>query len=70
MIPAIRRILRDRLVPILGRSIHGLFAVVRRPLNILMLLGGSVVRDHGLPGGDVLRDPGVRRDLVVCERWV
>ena len=46
-IPAIRRILRDRLVPILGRSIHGLFAVVRQPLNILMLLGGSVVVTTG-----------------------
>jgi uncharacterized protein (TIRG00374 family) len=46
-IPAIRHILRDRLVPILGRSIHGLFAVVRRPLNILLLLGGSVVVTTG-----------------------
>ena len=66
-IPAIRRILRDRLVPILERSIHGLFAVVRRPLNIAHAarrLGG---RDHGLPGGDVLRGPGVRRRPVVRE---
>ncbi len=42
-IPAIRHALRDRLWPILRRSISGLFAVVRRPTNILMLLGGSVM---------------------------
>lgn len=46
-IPAIRHALRDRLVPILARSISGLFAVVRRPMNILLLLGGSVVVTSG-----------------------
>jgi undecaprenyl-diphosphatase len=46
-IPAIRHALRDRLVPILKRSISGLFAVVRRPTNILLLLGGSVVVTSG-----------------------
>ena len=46
-IPAIRHALRDRLVPILRRSIGGLFAVVKRPTNILLLLGGSVVVTAG-----------------------
>ena len=46
-IPAIRHILRDRLVPILGRSIHGLLHGGAQPLNILMLLGGSVVVTTG-----------------------
>ena len=46
-IPAIRHALRDRLVPILKRSISGLFAVVKRPTNILLLLGGSVVVTSG-----------------------
>jgi undecaprenyl-diphosphatase len=46
-IPAIRHVLRERLLPILGRSISGLFAVVRRPMNILLLLGGSVVVTSG-----------------------
>ncbi|HEY3671660.1 MAG TPA: lysylphosphatidylglycerol synthase transmembrane domain-containing protein [Acidimicrobiia bacterium] len=46
-IPAIRHALRDRLVPILKRSISGLFAVVKRPTNILLLLGGSVVVTTG-----------------------
>jgi undecaprenyl-diphosphatase len=46
-IPAIRHLLRDRLLPILRRSISGLFAVVRRPMNILLLLGGSVVVTSG-----------------------
>jgi undecaprenyl-diphosphatase len=42
-IPAIRRLLRERLVPILRRSISGLAAVVRRPMNIVLLLGGSAL---------------------------
>jgi uncharacterized protein (TIRG00374 family) len=46
-IPAIRHALRDRLVPILKRSISGLFAVVKRPTNVLLLLGGSVVVTTG-----------------------
>lgn len=46
-IPAIRHALRDRLLPILGRSISGLFAVVRRPVNVLLLLGGSAVVTTG-----------------------
>ena len=43
LIPAIRHALRDRLVPVLKRSLSGLFAVVRRPTNVALLLGGSVV---------------------------
>jgi undecaprenyl-diphosphatase len=46
-IPAIRHVLRERLLPILGRSVSGLFAVVRRPTNVLLLLGGSVVVTSG-----------------------
>jgi undecaprenyl-diphosphatase len=46
-IPAIRHLLRERLVPILQRSISGLFAVVKRPTNMLLLLGGSVVVTSG-----------------------
>jgi uncharacterized protein (TIRG00374 family) len=46
-ITAIRHALRERLLPILGRSISGLFAVVRRPINVLLLLGGSVVVTSG-----------------------
>jgi len=46
-IPAIRRVLRERLFPILRRSISGLFAVIRRPLNILLLLGGSALVTTG-----------------------
>ena len=34
-------------MPILARSISGLFAVVRRPTNIVLLLGGSVVVTSG-----------------------
>ena len=46
-IPAIRRVLRERLVPIIKRSASGLFAVVRRPTNIALLLGGSIVVTTG-----------------------
>jgi undecaprenyl-diphosphatase len=46
-IPAVRRVLRERLLPIVKRSLSGLFAVIRRPMNILMLLGGSVTVTFG-----------------------
>ena len=46
-IPATRRTLRDRLIPVLKRSISGLYAVVRRPTNIALLIGGSVVVTFG-----------------------
>ena len=42
-IPWVRRMLRERLVPVLERSASGLWAVVRRPLNLALLIGGSVV---------------------------
>jgi undecaprenyl-diphosphatase len=46
-VPAIRRMLRDRLVPILQRSLSGLYAVVRRPTKIALLIGGSVIVTSG-----------------------
>jgi undecaprenyl-diphosphatase len=47
LIPAIRHALRDRLVPIVKRSASGLFAVIRRPTNIALLLGGSIIVTTG-----------------------
>jgi len=46
-IPAVRRVLRERLVPVLKRSMSGLAAVVRSPTNIALLLGGSVLVTTG-----------------------
>jgi uncharacterized protein (TIRG00374 family) len=46
-LPAVRRMLRERALPILARSISGLFAVVRRPEKLLLLFGGSVIVTTG-----------------------
>jgi uncharacterized protein (TIRG00374 family) len=40
-IPAMRRLLTTKLLPILGRALSGLAAVIRSPAKIALLLGGS-----------------------------
>ena len=42
-IPFTRRLFLHSLLPILGRSVHGLADVVRRPSKLALLLGGSVL---------------------------
>jgi undecaprenyl-diphosphatase len=46
-IPWVRHQLRDRLVPVLRRSTTGLWAVLRRPLDLALLLGGSAIVTGG-----------------------
>jgi glycosyltransferase 2 family protein len=46
-IPAVRKVLRESLVPVLKRSMSGLAAVVRSPTNIALLIGGSVLVTTG-----------------------
>ena len=43
LIPAVRRLVVDRLVPVLRRSIGGVKAVLGSPGKVLLLLGGSLV---------------------------
>jgi glycosyltransferase 2 family protein len=42
-IPAVRAVVKEKLVPILRRSADGVLSVVRRPSKLLLLLGGSTV---------------------------
>ena len=42
-IPAVRKVLAARLVPVLGRALRGLAAVIRSPGKIALLFGGSAV---------------------------
>ena len=42
-IPFTRRLFLHSLLPVLGRSVHGLADVVRRPSKLALLLGGSVL---------------------------
>jgi undecaprenyl-diphosphatase len=42
-IPAIRKLLATKLLPVLGRALSGLAAVIRSPGKIALLLGGSAV---------------------------
>ncbi|HEX5588036.1 MAG TPA: lysylphosphatidylglycerol synthase transmembrane domain-containing protein, partial [Acidimicrobiia bacterium] len=46
-IPWVRRTLAERLVPVLRRSVSGLGAVLRQPLKLLLLLGGSFIVTSG-----------------------
>jgi uncharacterized protein (TIRG00374 family) len=43
LLPPGRRLLRKRVFPIIGRSGHGITDVVRRPLKLLELFGGSAL---------------------------
>ena len=42
-IPGTRRMLRERLAPVIARAVGGVGDVVRRPGKVVMLLGGSVL---------------------------
>ena len=42
-VPQTRRLLRERLVPVLGKAVEGVGAVIRRPGKVVMLLGGSTL---------------------------
>jgi glycosyltransferase 2 family protein len=46
-IPALRRQVLDRLVPILGRSVGGLAGTLRRPVKLALVLGGSALVSLG-----------------------
>jgi undecaprenyl-diphosphatase len=42
-VPATRRMLRDKLVPIIARAFDGVTDVLRRPSKVVLLLGGSML---------------------------
>ena len=42
-VPQTRRLLRDRLVPVLAKAFDGVGSVIRRPGKIVMLIGGSAL---------------------------
>lgn len=42
-VPAVRKLVLTKLLPILQRSIHGVAAVLRSPTKLFLLLGGSAV---------------------------
>ncbi len=46
-IPSIRHAVLRRAVPVVGRSLSGLLAVVRSPTNVALLVGGSVIVTTG-----------------------
>lgn len=42
-VPQTRHLLRDRLVPVLGKAMEGIGSVIRRPGKMVMLIGGSAL---------------------------
>jgi len=42
-VPATRRMLREKLVPIIARAFDGVTTVLRRPSKVVLLLGGSML---------------------------
>jgi undecaprenyl-diphosphatase len=42
-VPTTRKLLRERLVPVLAKSFDGLGSVIRRPTKVAMVLGGSAL---------------------------
>jgi undecaprenyl-diphosphatase len=42
-VPSVRRAIRDRVLPVLRRSLDGVAVVLRRPSRVVLLLGGATV---------------------------
>jgi undecaprenyl-diphosphatase len=42
-VPALRKLVLTKLIPILRRSVHGVGAVLRNPAKLFLLLGGSAI---------------------------